>query len=109
VKPISFDEGVAEAVLAATRGFGPAASRQGASEARSSSSCAVENAATKGRRLRDPIDQGCHQEQPALALSSEDEVRVVELAEAGGATSTSAATRVVRWGFGSSGREGGRE
>jgi hypothetical protein len=34
------------------------------------------------------LDQGCHQEQPALASSSEDEVRVVELAEAGGATST---------------------
>jgi hypothetical protein len=54
VKPTSFDEEVAESVLAATRGFGPAASRHGASEARSSSSRAAENAAAKGRRLRDP-------------------------------------------------------
>jgi hypothetical protein len=53
VKPSSFDEGLAEAVLAAERGFGPATSRQGASEARSSSSRAVENAVAKERRLRD--------------------------------------------------------
>jgi len=54
VKPALFDEGAAEAVLAATGGLGLAASRQGASEARSSSSRAVENAAVKGHRLRDP-------------------------------------------------------
>jgi hypothetical protein len=52
VKPISFDEGVAAAVLAVSGGFGRPAPRQGASEARSSSSRTVENAVATGRRLR---------------------------------------------------------
>lgn len=52
VESTSFDEEVAEAVLAVSWGFGRTALRQGASEARSSSSRAVENAVAKGRRLR---------------------------------------------------------
>jgi hypothetical protein len=83
-----FDEGAGEAVLAAARGFGCAASRQGASEIRSSSSRAVENTAATGRRLRGLLDRETHQEQPAPAPSSDDAGSVVERVEAGSATST---------------------
>jgi hypothetical protein len=87
VKPISFDEEVAEAVLVVSRGFGRAASRQGASEARSSSSRAVDKAVAKGHRLRVSSIGKPNQEQPVPAPASEDDGRVVEFAEAGSATS----------------------
>lgn len=103
VKPTSFDEGVAEAVLAAAAGFGLTASRQGASEARSSSSRAVENAAAKGHRLRDPRSGMPPGAAGARTLVRRRRARG-RIRRSWRRYVNSAATRVVRWGFGSSGR-----
>jgi hypothetical protein len=109
VEATSFDEGVGEAVLAAAAGFGPDGVATGSVRGSFFLLACGRKRRREGAPSEGSLDRGCHQEQPALAPSSEDEGRVVELAEAGSATSTSAATRVVRWGFGSSGRDGGRE
>lgn len=81
-------------------------SRQGASEAGSSSSRTVEKAVAKGRRPRGPSIVRPRQERTAPAPASDDARSVVDPAEAGVRTVKCAAARVVRWSFGSNGRAG---
>jgi len=70
---------------------------------------AADKAAAKGRRLRDSLIGSPTRSSRRSHPRQTTGWRVDELAEAGSAPSERAATRAVRWSFGSSERGGGRE